>query len=81
MPIKIVGEALLPEVVFAGRAVRDGIFKIMENYGICRGAHNYPQILTEIAGQYVWWFGGISGFHAYIHLLQVSHLGQKNISL
>ena len=45
-----------PEVVFAGCSVRDEIFKIMKNYGICRGAHNYPQILKEIAGQYVWWF-------------------------
>lgn len=45
-----------PEVVFAGCSVRDEIFKIMENYGICRGAHNYPQILKEIAGQYVWYF-------------------------
>ena len=45
-----------PKLTYAGCAVRDELFQIMENYGICRGDHNNPPHLSDIGGDYVWVF-------------------------
>ena len=81
-----------PKVVFGGCAVRDEIFKIMEDYGICRGSHNDPQILEGIANGYVWMFrhkwvpclysfitGGSLGPETYLHdVVKLNDLDEKD---
>ncbi len=45
-----------PKLTYAGCAIRDEIFPIMKNYGICRGEHNNPPQFSDIGGDYVWIF-------------------------